>query len=204
MFIAAASEFCRLYEGAAELGSERLLLGLAAVLPRLQAAAVELPFPDDAIPDNDLDVELTTEEVDAVAEPVAEVLRAIDWERIRGDLRESRPEMTAGEAIEMLEETRQSLPESMVEDLVRARDNLRKYLPETHSPGAAPDLLPVDFFLYEDLGETYRDLKSGFRLLEAGRPEAEAVFEWHHGFWSHWGYHNVDALRIVHIYVASM
>jgi len=29
--------------------------------------------------------------------------------------------------------------------------------------------LSEGFFLYEDLADTYRDLKSGFRLLEAGR-----------------------------------
>lgn len=200
-FIAAASEFCRLYENAKELGSERFLLGLAAVLPRLHAAAVELPYPDDAIPDDDLDVRLATEEVDVVAERVGEVLRAIDWERIRGDLRESRPEMTAGEAIEILDETRESLPESTLENWALARDNLRKYLPETRSPDA-PDPLPVDFYLYEDLDETYRDLMSGFRLIEVGRPEAEAVIEWRLSFWSHWGGHNVEALRVIHHYVA--
>jgi Domain of unknown function (DUF5063) len=110
--------------------------------------------------------------------------------------------MTAGEAIEMLEETRDSLPESMLESWVRARENLRKYLPGTRSR-YGPDPLPVDFSLYEDLGETYRDLKNGFRLLEAGRPEAEAVFHWRLTFWSHWGYHNVGALRVIHYYVAG-
>lgn len=203
-FIAAADDFCRLYEDAKRLGSERFLLGLAGALPRLQATAVELPYPDDSdeIPDDDVDVDLTSEEMGALKEPVADVLREIDWERIREDLPETRPEMTSGEAIEMLEETRESLPESMLEDWVRACENLRTHLPEARSP-YAPDPLPIDLFLYEDLGETYQDLKNGFRLLEAGRPEAEAVFHWRLTFWSHWGYHNVRALRVVHPYVAG-
>jgi hypothetical protein len=76
-FIEAASEFCRLYEDARELGSKRFLLGLSSALPRLQATAVELPYPDDAdeIPDDDVHVDLTTEEMDVVAEPVAEGYR---------------------------------------------------------------------------------------------------------------------------------
>ena len=59
-----------------------------------------------------------------------------------------------------------------------------------------------ELWLYDDLSDIYADLKEGFRLLEAGRPEAEAVFEWRQGFWSHWGYHCVSALRLVHNYVA--
>jgi len=202
-FIAAAAEFCRLYEDAKELGSERFLLGLAGALPRLQAAAVELPYPDDEIPDDDLDVDLTTEEMDVLAEPVAEVLREIDWDRISDDLPESTPERTAGEAIEMIEQIRESLPASMVDetDWDQIRDNLREYLPETRSPNP-PTPMPIDPFLYDDLHDIYRDLKKGFRLIDAGRPEAEAVFYWRLNFWGHWGYHNADALRVIHYYVA--
>jgi hypothetical protein len=63
------------------------------------------------------------------------------------------------------------------------------------------DPIQVGLRLYLDLSDVYDNLKEGF-LLEAGRPEAEAVFEWRLKFWSHWGYHNVSALRIVHHYVA--
>jgi hypothetical protein len=57
--------------------------------------------------------------------------------------------------------------------------------------------------LFDDLIELYADLLEGFRLLEAGRSEAEAVFHWRLTFWSHWGYHLTEALRAVHVYVAS-
>jgi hypothetical protein len=56
--------------------------------------------------------------------------------------------------------------------------------------------------LYDGLSDVHGELKYGFQLLEAGRPEAEAVFYWRLGFWNHWGYHNADALRFVHTYVA--
>jgi hypothetical protein len=204
-FISAASEFCRIYEGAGELGSERFLLCLSGTLPRLQSAAAQLPYPDDAddIPDDDLDLELTEEEAEVVFRPVRDILNEIDWEGIRGYLRESRPAMTASEAIEEIEHVRELLPESVVAetDWDAIRDNLRTYLPETHSPNS-PAPLPVDLFLHEDLYETYRGVKHGFRLLEAGRPEAEAVFYWRLSFWAEWGYGNADALRLIHYYVA--
>lgn len=153
-FIAAASEFCELYENAEKHGHKRFLVGLAHVLPRLQAAAVELPYPDDAdeIPDDDPDVDLTTAEMQSVAFP-GHILDGIDSAPIRDDLR-------------------------------------------------GPPDEPVEVLLYDDLCDIYRDLKNGFRILDAGRPEAEAVFYWRLNFWSHWGYSNAEALRVVHVYVA--
>lgn len=56
--------------------------------------------------------------------------------------------------------------------------------------------------LYDDLSGIYADVKEGLLLLEAGRPEAEAVFYWRINFWSHWGYHSASALRLVHYYAA--
>jgi Domain of unknown function (DUF5063) len=156
--MAAASEFCELYERATQLGSERFLGGLHRLLPRLQAAAAELPFPDDEIPDDDLDVRLTQEESQAVDWPVLEVLEQLKWSTIQDEL----PESTAGCA----------------------------------SPAATA------VFVYDDLSGIYHDLKQGFRLIEAGRPEAEAVFGWRELFWSHWGYHNAEALRVIHYYTA--
>ena len=154
VFVAAAREYCELYEGAQELGAERFLLGLASALPRLHAAGVDLKYPDDELPADDVDVGLTTEEMQSFAFPVGDVLREIDWSRLHGELRES---VGVG---------------------------------------------PIDVFLYDDLHGIYRDLWEGFRLLDAGRPEAEAVFHWRLSFWSHWGYHCVDALRVIHYYVA--
>jgi hypothetical protein len=88
-FIAAASAFCDLYERATQLGGERLFLGLQQVLPRLQAAAVELPLPDEDLPDDDLDVRLTTEESQAVDTPVYELLKQLDWRTVQHSLSES-------------------------------------------------------------------------------------------------------------------
>jgi hypothetical protein len=56
--------------------------------------------------------------------------------------------------------------------------------------------------LSDDLSDIYADLKEGFRLLEAGRPEVEADFVWYQGYWSHWGYHCASAIGVVHHYVA--
>ena len=47
------------------------------------------------------------------------------------------------------------------------------------------------------LSDVYDNLKEGFRLLDAGRPEAEAVFLWRLNFWGHWGYHNAKALKLL-------
>jgi Domain of unknown function (DUF5063) len=158
-FIAVASEFCELYERATQLGGERFLGGLHRLLPRLQAAAAELPLPDDEIPDDDLDVRLTQEESQAVDWPVHEVLKQIEWSAIQDEL----PESTA----------------------------------------ACPSLAGPAGFVYDDLSGIYHDLKEGFRLIEAGRPEGEAVFGWRELFWSHWGYHNAEALRVIHYFAAS-
>jgi hypothetical protein len=126
---------------------------------------VALPFSDDdddEIPDDDLDLRLSPEEMQAVAWPAAEVLKVIDWSEVQAQLHES---MTAG----------------------RFRRGPK---------------WPISLFLDDDLWDIYAALKEGFRLLEAGRPEAEAVFRWRLLFWSHWGYHNAEALRVIHYYVA--
>jgi len=60
------------------------------------------------------------------------------------------------------------------------------------------DHWPIRVFLHNDLYDTYWCLKYGFRLIDAGRPEAEAVFYWRMYFWSEWGYHNAEALRVLH------
>jgi uncharacterized protein DUF5063 len=161
-FLAAASEYCELFETAKDLGSEQFLLRLARTLPRLQAAGVHLIFP---VPDEgaeELDLRLSLEESQIIGEPVYEVLSEVDWSRIEGDL-----------------------PESGLQDTPRP-------------------LGPIAHFLYDDLTDIYLDLKAGFRRIEAGGPgaEQEAFFEWRLHFWGHWGYHNVEALRLIHYYVA--
>lgn len=52
--------------------------------------------------------------------------------------------------------------------------------------------------LADDLADIYCDLKRGFAVLEAGGPPVNAIWEWHFGFWYHWGEHAVSALRAIH------
>jgi len=80
-FVAAAREYCRLYERADELDAERFLVGLERVLPRLQAAGLALPFsdPDDELPEDELDARLSVEERQGADWPVQGLLGALDW-----------------------------------------------------------------------------------------------------------------------------
>ncbi|MCR4723107.1 MAG: DUF5063 domain-containing protein [Eubacteriales bacterium] len=56
---------------------------------------------------------------------------------------------------------------------------------------------PVCGDLIDDLSDIAADLTKGMREYETGR-YGNAVFEWKHGFCSHWGQHVVDALRALH------
>lgn len=160
-FIAAASKFCGLCENAEQLGRDRFLLGLHRAQPRLQAAGAELPYPDDTdeIPDDDVDLSPTDEEMGVFMGPIGDMLFEIDWEPVWKELHEA-----------VVDERR--------------------------------DHWPIRVFLYDDLYDTYLWVKEGFRLIDAGRPEAEAVFYWRWYFWTEWGYHNAEALRVIHYYVA--
>ena len=52
--------------------------------------------------------------------------------------------------------------------------------------------------LADDLTSVYHDLKRGLDYLRAGEPEPDVIWEWRLGFWSHWGQHAVNAVRIIH------
>ncbi len=56
--------------------------------------------------------------------------------------------------------------------------------------------------LSDDLADIYWDLQEGFDLLQAGGSEGEASWTWRFSFWSHWGAHSVDALRVIHARLA--
>ena len=206
-FLSAGAEVCRLCEGAYGLGGEQLLVALDAGLPRLHAAAVELPYPDDndEIPRDDLNVDLEAE-TEAVAASLHRALDELHWDRVSRELDETVP--SGDEAIAQLDELWSDLRESdspaLPTDTVQeqVRENLRRYLPK-EEPRRPPIVVGHGDLLFNDLIELYADLREGFRLLEAGRPEAEAVFHWRLTFWSHWGYHLAEALRVVHVYVAS-
>jgi hypothetical protein len=160
---AAASDYCELFETAKTLGSERFLRRLARILPRLQAAAVQLNY-QDSDEEEWPDLRLSPEDLQVVAWPVREVLDQVDWSRIEGDLHES---------------------------VVGGRFRRR-----TH--------WPIGLFLYDDLTDVYLDLKPGLRRIQVGgaQAEREAAWEWRLNFWGHWGYHNAEARRVIHYYVA--
>ena len=63
-----------------------------------------------------------------------------------------------------------------------------------------PELLTGS--LADDLTDVYLDLKDGLDHLSAGVPEPAVIWEWRLSFWSHWGEHAVNALRIIHARLA--
>lgn len=53
--------------------------------------------------------------------------------------------------------------------------------------------------LADDIADIYRELKDGISLRESNEtPPYEIIFDWRLGFFSHWGKHAIDALRIIH------
>ena len=50
----------------------------------------------------------------------------------------------------------------------------------------------------DDLADIFRDLTDGFTALAEGAPESDVVWGWRRSFWTHWGEHAVNALRIIH------
>ncbi len=55
--------------------------------------------------------------------------------------------------------------------------------------------------LADDLADTWRDLKDGLILFDAGHRDA-AGWHWQNSFDIHWGQHAVDALAIIHVWLA--
>lgn len=57
--------------------------------------------------------------------------------------------------------------------------------------------------LADDLADIYRDLKNGLLWLASGEDVREVVWEWRFGFWTHWGRHLTEALRVIHARLAE-
>lgn len=51
----------------------------------------------------------------------------------------------------------------------------------------------------DDLADIYRDIKYGLKLFDAGHL-AEAVWEWKFHFKIHWGWHLLEAQKVVHFW----
>ena len=53
--------------------------------------------------------------------------------------------------------------------------------------------------LFDDLSDIYRDIKYGLRLFEEGHVE-QAVWDWRFNFKNHWGWHLLEAQKVVHFW----
>lgn len=56
---------------------------------------------------------------------------------------------------------------------------------------------PVAASLADDIGDIFRDLRTGLALHAEGHP-ADAIWHWRFTFEMHWGDHATDALRALH------
>ena len=65
-------------------------------------------------------------------------------------------------------------------------------------PAGTGEQEPVAGSLTDDLADIYLDVNEGLKLLAAGGAEVDAVWEWRFLFWSHWGIHATDAIRVIH------
>ena len=61
------------------------------------------------------------------------------------------------------------------------------------------DEKPVFNTLWDDLTDTYQDIKEGLLLFDDGKIE-EAIWEWRFHFQIHWGAHLTGAQRAIHSY----
>ncbi len=53
-------------------------------------------------------------------------------------------------------------------------------------------------FLDDDLADIWRDMRHTLRALEGGAPIVDVTWEWRLGFYTHWGEHATQALRVLH------
>jgi uncharacterized protein DUF5063 len=56
---------------------------------------------------------------------------------------------------------------------------------------------PISGSLADALAEVWSNLRAGLEHLEAGEPLDDVVWLWRFGFWSVWGHHVTDALRLI-------
>jgi hypothetical protein len=57
--------------------------------------------------------------------------------------------------------------------------------------------------LGDDLVDICRDLKRGLLALDAGALGEDVTWEWRFGFYTHWGRHATEALRVLHARLAD-
>ncbi|MBE1878488.1 DUF5063 domain-containing protein [Myceligenerans pegani] len=64
-----------------------------------------------------------------------------------------------------------------------------------------PEVVPLP--LADDLADIWRDLRPTLDQLASGAEAADVVWQWRFTFDAHWGLHAVEALRALHITVAT-
>ena len=90
--------------------------------------------------------------------------------------------------------------EEWLERYTAVRDALGEWADYWTTPGPFGEeadtavLLP----LADDLADIWRDLKPGLLGLAAGAPLDAALWDWRLGFFTHWGVHATEALRVLH------
>lgn len=93
--------------------------------------------------------------------------------------------------------------ESRFEDWQLVRGRLDRLLGDHDlywaiDPSGTAEQEPAAGSLSDDLADIYLDVNEGLRLRATGRSEVDAVWECRVSFWSHWGAHAADAIRVIH------
>jgi hypothetical protein len=57
--------------------------------------------------------------------------------------------------------------------------------------------------LADDLADVWRDMKHGLAALDSGASDTDVIWEWRFSFYSHWGRHATEALRVLHARLAD-
>jgi hypothetical protein len=73
---------------------------------------------------------------------------------------------------------------------------------EVFDPTVVPPEEPVVGDVADDVADVYRDVVIGLRLFDAGLHD-DALWEWGFGFRTHWGKHAIDAIRAIHLWLAT-
>ena len=76
------------------------------------------------------------------------------------------------------------------------------YYGELFDPLVTPPEEPVIGSLADDIADIYRDVVTGLREHQAGRP-LRAIWEWGNNFQQHWGDHATGAIRALHAWLAA-
>jgi hypothetical protein len=77
-----------------------------------------------------------------------------------------------------------------------------QYYGEVFDPIVVPPENPIVGDVADDIANVYRDVVTGLCLFDLGLHD-HALWEWGFGFRAHWGKHATDAIRALHLWLAS-